>query len=95
MSERTRGWALAAWAAAVDLLLVLNVLWPLPGREADWPWVMGLMAFPVTAALLLARRPGNTIGRLLGPWVLVELSTYIACFAARRAQSRPAPADRA
>jgi hypothetical protein len=66
VSERARGWALAAWAAAIDLVLALNVLWPFPGHEADWPWVMGLMAFPVTAALLLARRPGNTIGRLLG-----------------------------
>jgi hypothetical protein len=27
---------------------------------------MGLMAFPVAAALVLARRPGNVIGRLLG-----------------------------
>jgi hypothetical protein len=141
VSERTRGWALAAWAAAVDLVLVLNMLWPLPGREADCRGVMGVDGVPVTAALLLSRRPGNTIGRLLGvvamsvgaifvlswyalthpdlalsawteaveaipavlqfggilgllhlfptgrpigrahPWVLVALSTYIACFA--------------
>lgn len=66
MNRRTRGWAFAAWAAAVVVVLALNVAQPFPGREADWPWVMGLMAFPVASALLLARRPGNTIGRLLG-----------------------------
>lgn len=66
MSGRTRSWALAAWAAGVVGVLTLNVLWPFPGREADWPWVMGLMAFPIAAALVLARRPGNVVGRLLG-----------------------------
>ena len=66
MSQRARTLALAAWAAAVVVVLALNVARPFPGREADWPWVMGLMAFPVAAALLLAHRPGNTIGRLLG-----------------------------
>jgi len=71
VSERARGWTLAVLAAAVDLVLMLNVLWPFPGYEEDWPWVAGLMAFPVAAALLLTRRPGNTIGRLLG---LVALS---------------------
>lgn len=66
VGERARGWALALSAAAIDLVLLANVLRPFPGHAADWPWVMGLMAFPVTAALLLARRPGNAIGRLLG-----------------------------
>ncbi len=66
MSQRARNWALALWAAAVVVVLALNVARPFPGREADWPWVMGLMAFPVAAALLLARRPGNAIGLLLG-----------------------------
>lgn len=61
MNRRTRGWAFAAWAAAVVVVLALNVARPFPGREADWPWVMGLMAFPVASALLLACRPGNTI----------------------------------
>lgn len=66
MSDRARGWLLAAWAAGVTGVLALNVLWPLPGHEQDWPWVMGLMAFPIAAALVLARRPGNVVGRLLG-----------------------------
>jgi hypothetical protein len=47
-------------------VLALHVIWPFPGHEQDWPWVMGLTAFPVTAAIVLARRPGNVIGRLLG-----------------------------
>jgi hypothetical protein len=66
LNERVRGWLLAGWAAAVVGVLAVNVVWPFPGHEADWPWVVGLMAFPVAAALLLARRPGNIIGRLLG-----------------------------
>lgn len=37
MNRRTRGWAVAAWAAAV-VVLALNVAQPFPGREADWPW---------------------------------------------------------
>jgi hypothetical protein len=57
---------LAAWAAAVVGVLALNVLWPFPGQEDDWPWVMGLTAFPIAAALVLARRPDNVVGRLLG-----------------------------
>jgi hypothetical protein len=66
VSERVRTWVLAAWAAAVVGVLALNVLWPLPGQDRNWPWVMGLMAFPIAAALVLARRRGNTVGRLLG-----------------------------
>lgn len=38
MNRRTRGWAFAAWAAAVVVVLALNVAQPFPGREADWPW---------------------------------------------------------
>jgi len=66
VSDRVRSRVLAAWAAGVVGVLVLNVLWPPAGQEEDWPWVMGLMAFPIAAALVLARRPGNVVGRLLG-----------------------------
>ncbi|WP_052667292.1 hypothetical protein [Nitriliruptor alkaliphilus] len=55
-----------AWAAAVIGVLGLNLVWPLPGQEANWPWVGGLLAFPVAAAAILARRPGNGVGRALG-----------------------------
>jgi hypothetical protein len=57
---------LAGWAAAVVGVEALHVIWPFPDHEQDWPWVMGLMAFPVAAAIVLARRSGNVIGRLLG-----------------------------
>ncbi len=36
------------------------------GPEEYWPWVLGLMAFPVAAALILQRRPGNGVGRAMG-----------------------------
>ncbi len=89
VSERARGWALAGWAAALDLLLALNVLWPLSGQEANWPWVMGLMAFPVTAALLLARRPGNAIGRLLGVVAMSAGAIFVlSWFALTRTDAR-------
>ena len=62
---KLRGWLLAGWAAAIVGVQARHVIWPFSDREGDWPWVMGLMAFPIAAALLLARRPGNIIGRLL------------------------------
>ncbi len=60
-----RSQALAAWAASVVVVLALNVVWPLPGQAESWPWATGLMAFPVAGGLLLAKRPGNPIGRIL------------------------------
>ena len=85
MSGRVRGWLLAGWAAAVVGVLALNVLWPFPGHEQDWPWVTGLMAFPVAAALVLTHRPGNIIGRLLGvvgmaAGAIFLLSWYVLAF---------------
>jgi hypothetical protein len=61
-----RSFGHAAWAAAVVVTLALNLLWPLPGQEASWMWVGGLMAFPGAAAVILARRPGNGVGHALG-----------------------------
>ena len=52
-----RGWLLAGWATGVVGVLVLNVAWPLPGHADEWPWVVGLMAFPVAAAVVLSQRP--------------------------------------
>lgn len=70
VSRRTRGWLLAGWAAAVVGVLTLNLVSPLPGREQEWPWVLGLMAFPVAAALVLTSRPRNRIG-----WLLATVGT--------------------
>jgi hypothetical protein len=55
-----------AAAGAVLGSLLLSALFPLPGQEDARPWAVGLMAFPVAAALVLINRPGNPIGRLLG-----------------------------
>ena len=67
---RMRSWrvpALVVTAAAIEFVLVLNVIWPLPNEEGEsWPWVVGLMAFPVGAALVLAHRPENRAGWALG-----------------------------
>lgn len=63
--RRARGWLLRAWAAAVLVVLLLNVVWPQPGHDDEWPWPVGLMAFPVAAVVVLTRRPGNVIGRLM------------------------------
>jgi hypothetical protein len=61
-----RAFGHAAWAGAVVVILALNLVWPLPGDEDSWAWVGGLMAFPVAAAVILSRRPGNGVGRALG-----------------------------
>lgn len=66
MNDHTRETLHLLWAAAVVGVLSLNLLWPLDGQEGSWPWVGGLMAFPVAAALILARRPGNGVGLALG-----------------------------
>src|SRR5919106_2530625 len=67
MSQRVRNWALAGWALFTVGVLALHVVWPQPGQEVGyWPWAVGLMAFPVAAALILAKLPGNGVGRALG-----------------------------
>src|SRR5688572_22121120 len=54
-------------AAAIEFVLLLNVFWPLPNEEGEsWPWVIGLMAFPLVSALLLVHRPDNRCGWALG-----------------------------
>ncbi len=65
MKDTARGWALALAAAAVVLIIIANMVRPGPGMEGSWPWAGGLMAFPIGAAIVLLRAPGNTIGRLL------------------------------
>lgn len=78
MSQRFRNWALAGWAALTVAVLALHVVWPQPGIEGDyWPWVVGLMVFPVAAALILAKRPGNGVGRALG---VVGMATFVIFF---------------
>ena len=51
------------WAATVVGALMLNVFWPpYPGYSI---WALSLVAYPVAAALILANRPGNRVGRVL------------------------------
>jgi hypothetical protein len=68
VSARARGWFLLAWAVSVVAVLALNLLVPPTGAENAWPWITGMMASPVAAAIILARRPGNGVGRAL--WVV-------------------------
>lgn len=66
MKYEVRTVALVAVAAFVEVVLILNLLSPLPGEEDAWPWVGGLTAFPVTAVLILIHRPDNRVGWALG-----------------------------
>lgn len=65
-ADTRRAWAHYVWAGTVAAILLLHVFWPQPGDdEAYQAWPMGLMPFPVAGALILARRPGNGVGRTL------------------------------
>ena len=64
-TSRLRSWWITLWAGAVLVVLAVNIAVPVPAMVDGWPWVGGLMAFPVAAAVVLLRRPGNSIGRLL------------------------------
>ena len=68
MSGRIRNWLLTGWATlTVALLAVATVAeFRAVGVTGQWAWGVGLMAYPVAAALLLMRRPGNGVGRALG-----------------------------
>jgi hypothetical protein len=65
--SRRRGWLLSLWAAASVGLQVVHLVAPVDSQAAEswWPWVTGLMAFPVAAAIVLVHRPGNGVGRAL------------------------------
>jgi hypothetical protein len=68
MNGRVRNGALVAWAALTVALFAFATVveFRQAGVTGDWPWGVGLMAFPVSAALVLAKRPGNGVGRVLG-----------------------------
>jgi hypothetical protein len=68
MNGRVRNGALVAWAALTVALFAFATVveFRQTGVTGDWPWGVGLMAFPVSAALVLAKRPGNGVGRVLG-----------------------------
>ena len=66
MTHSARSGVVLLWGAVVLAILALNIVVPVPAMEGAWQWVGGLMAFPVAAVVVLLRRPGNTIGRLLG-----------------------------
>lgn len=75
---RWRAWALGAVAALVVGVLVLHVVTPLPGQDDEyWPWALGLAAFPVTSALILVKRPGNGVGRMLGVVAIATLLIFL------------------
>lgn len=61
-----RAWAEYVWAGLVVSVLVMHVIRPQPGEDGPyWPWPMGLVPFPIAGALILVRRPGNGVGRVL------------------------------
>jgi hypothetical protein len=64
--DRVRAGLLILSAALVVALLLNSALRPVAGMELGRSWALGFAAFPVAAALLLVKRPGNVIGRLLG-----------------------------
>jgi hypothetical protein len=78
MSHRVRNWTLCGWATLTVGVLALHIVRPLPGEDSGyWAWPLGLMAFPVTAALILMKRPGNGVGRALG---VVGMATFAVFF---------------
>jgi hypothetical protein len=65
MARSASRWAMwhYVWSAIVVSALLLNVFWPVyPGYSM---WALSLVAYPVAAALILANRPGNRVGRVL------------------------------
>jgi len=78
LSDTWRVWAHYVWAGAVVAILLLHVFWPQPGEEGPYQaWPMGLMPFPVAGALILARRPGNGVGRTL---FVIGLGAFVIFF---------------
>jgi hypothetical protein len=71
-----RRWSLVATAGATVGVLGLHVIWPQPGQVDYWPWAIGLMAYPMAAALILVKRPGNGVGRTLGIVALASLAIF-------------------
>jgi hypothetical protein len=64
--NRLRVGLLITTAALVVAALLMGVVIPAPGMEDGRVWALAFVGFPVAAVLLLWRRPGNVIGRLLG-----------------------------
>jgi hypothetical protein len=64
--RRVRIGLLVVTAAVVVAALLMGVVIPAPGMEDGRVWALAFVGFPVAAVLLLWRRPGNVIGRLLG-----------------------------
>lgn len=78
VSDTWRVWAHYVWAGVVVAILLLHVFWPRPGQGSFYAaWPLGLMPFPVAAALILARRPGNGVGRDL---FVVGLGAFVIFF---------------
>jgi hypothetical protein len=62
---RLRTWLHLAWAATATGGILLEVLTPATTNPEDWQWPFGLAVFPLAAAMVLIRRPGNRVGLLL------------------------------
>ena len=78
MKNDARTLALIGGAAVVEVVLLLNVLLPLEGEEDSAGWYFGLMGFPIAAAIILAHRPDNGVGRALGA-VTVTIGVMFVC----------------
>jgi hypothetical protein len=61
-----RWWWHLGWAGFLVGTLLLNVFWPVyPNDDYYEVWAFSQIAYPVSAAVILANRPGNRTGRLL------------------------------
>jgi hypothetical protein len=68
LGSHVKNWALVGWAASTVALLAFATVVELreAGGAGEWPWGVGLMGFPVAAALVLVKRRRNGVGRALG-----------------------------
>lgn len=82
-----RKWWHYSWAVIVVGALLLHVIWPTDPQFR--PWATGLLAYPVAAALILANRPNNRVGRLLAVVAVTTGVIFISSWAVVTWQDRP------
>jgi hypothetical protein len=92
IDERVRLGLLVATGALVVAVLLLGVAVPVAGMEDGRAWALAFVGFPVAAVLLLWRRPGNVIGRLLGLVALAGAGIFALTWFAVVAADHPASA---
>lgn len=54
-----------AWATVATIIIVANTVLRLPFDPGAVVWPLGLVAYPLAAALILIHRPGNRVGRVV------------------------------